>query len=142
MRIDVRYAGRDIKIKRLANAVLKEICNEDEAKTTLVCLNEYIDVLFLGDLSRSGKPSSELIYFLDFNKDKIGKVYIFSTSPNGKSPYTYIKEKCESLGIKCEDENYYCLCSSAFKNKGRPNDEDVKGLKEFTRLIVDRERKI
>ncbi len=134
MKTAVRYYSRGGNTKKLADAVAQAVGTE--ALDLSAPLEEYVDVLFLGSSIYAGKPDQAVKEYITSNAEKIGSIANFSSAAAKKSTYAGVKEAADAKGIKMIEDQFFCNGSFLFMHKGRPNEEDLKAVKEFASKIL------
>lgn len=135
--IAVRYFSKSGNTRKLA----------DEIANTVGCKAEQIpapidgkaDILFLGASVYWGGICSEVKeYIQTLDKNKIGKVVVFSTSAMAERAFPQIQKKLQSRGIQVESRNFYCRGEFTALHKGRPNRKDLDDARQFaTKMIAE-----
>lgn len=134
MNIAIRYYTRSGHTKKLAEAIAERI--HVNAEDTSVPLSDKVDILFLGcsyyafDMDRGVKN------FIAENKDKIGEIVCFGTSAMMSSMQKPMKKVTDAYGVKLSKEEFHCRGEFKFANKGRPNEEDLRGAASFAERVV------
>lgn len=135
MNIAIRYYTKSGNTKKLADAIAEEVgC---KAESIPAVINENVDVLFLGASVYAygiSKAMREFIQTLD--KDKIGKVVVFSTSALAERAFPEIQKELEKKNIPVDTDSFYCRGQFLHLHKGRPNEEDRKAVRQFARSKV------
>ena len=126
MRTELRYFTKNGGTKKLAEAIAKAV--DVEAKTVSAPLDRYVDALFLGTSLYGGKPSSEVLDYIEKNGKNIGKIVVFGT---GKTAHPAIKAKAASCGVKTAEMFFACPAPFLFFHKGHPDDTDCANAAEF-----------
>ena len=137
MNIQVRYYSRGGNTKKLAEIIAKVADCKAEAIPAPVDGN--VDILFLGASVYWGGISSEMKdYIQTLDKNRIGKVVVFSTSALAERAFPQIQKKLQDKGIPVETNNFYCRGEFTALHKGRPNQDDLKAAKKFAEEIMER----
>ena len=125
----VRYYSKFGRTKAIAEAIA------DGAGTTAVsvaeepALLEKVDVLFLGGaLYKYGIDEHMKAYLETLEKEKIGKVAVFSTSWFSKHAIDLIKDGAKNKGIEVVSEALYV--------RGKPNDAQKQKAAEYAKRIA------
>ncbi|MBR3003977.1 MAG: flavodoxin [Lachnospiraceae bacterium] len=134
MKTAVRYYSRGGNTKKLADAIAQAIGTE--ALDLSAPLEEYVDILFLGSSIYAGKPDQAVKEYITANAEKIGSIANFGSAAARKSTYAGVKEAADANGIKMIEDQFFCNGSFLFMHKGRPNEEDLKAVKEFASKIL------
>ena len=136
--VAVRYYSRTGNTAKLAEKIAKTAgC---QPKTIETPVQEKVDILFLGaSVYAAGidKKVKEFIETLD--KDRVGKVIIFSTSALVERAFPEINKYLTGKGIPVEEENYYCRGQFALLHRGRPNVQDLTEAEKFTKKMLSGE---
>lgn len=131
MKAAVRYYSKGGGTKRLAEAIADAVGARAEA--TGEPLPEKADVLFLGASLYAGKPSPEVVRFLQRNGDRIGRVVVFGSSAGGRSTQPQLKAIGAEAGVEVADNYFHCPGAFLFLHKGRPSAEDCAQAAAFAR---------
>ena len=134
MKAAVRYYTRSGNTEKLAKAVAAAA--GVTAETVEKPLEEKADILFLGSSVYAGGADESVKKFIAANKDKIGRIYSFSTAAFPMSTYKNIKKAAEENGVSLAGENFSCRGSFLMMNKNRPNDEDIKNAEIFAKKVL------
>ena len=136
-RIAVRYFSKSGNTKKLADVIAKTAgC---VAESIPVPVNGNVDILFLGASVYWGGISSEVkAYIQTLDKDKIGRVVVFSTSALAERAFPQVQKILQDKGIQVDTENFYCRGEFTALHKGRPNQDDLDAAKKFTSEILER----
>ncbi|MCC8091449.1 MAG: flavodoxin, partial [Oscillospiraceae bacterium] len=123
--------------KKLADEIAKTVgCNAQSIPTSI---DDSVDILFLGASVYWGGISSEVKkYIQTLDKDRIGKVVVFSTSALAERAFPQMQKKLQDKGIPVENKNFYCRGEFTALHKGRPNQDDLKVAKKFVEEIIER----
>ena len=123
----VRYYTKTGNTKRLAEAVAKEL--EVEALPISEPVSEKVDILFLGNSYYAFSIDPEVRDFVtSLDKDKVGKIVNFGSAAMLNSTYKKVK-----AGIKMDEKEFHCKGEFKGIHKGRPNEDDIKAITEFTK---------
>ncbi|MCC8195513.1 MAG: flavodoxin [Ruminococcus sp.] len=135
LKVAVRYFSKSGHTKKVAEAIAGALnCT---AMPTSVPVDADVDLLFLGASVYWGGISSDVKKFIDeLDKDRIGKVVVFSTSALAERAYPQIKQRLQDKGIRVEERNFYCRGEFTALHKGHPNDDDLKAAKKFACAVV------
>lgn len=136
MKVAVRYFTRSGNTQKLAHAIAETV--GVEAEDVSVPLQEKTEILFLGSSVYAAGVDDAVKRFLAENKDKIGKLYNFSTAALIASTYKQVRKLADENGIDMAEEEFHCRGSFAVMHKGRPNAEDLKNAADFAEEIVGR----
>ena len=138
MNIQVRYYSRGGNTKKLADEIAKTVgC---KAQVISGPEEESIDILFLGASIYWGGISSEMKdYIQALDKNKIGKVVVFSTSALAERAFPQMQKKLQEKGIKVDSKNFYCRGEFTALHKGHPNQDDLYAVKKFATEILEKE---
>ncbi len=138
MNIQVRYYSRGGNTKKLADEIAKTVgC---KAQVISGPEKESIDILFLGASVYWGGISSEMKdYIQALDKNKIGKVIIFSTSALAERAFPQMQKRLQEKGIKVDAKNFYCRGEFTALHKGHPNQDDLYAVNKFATEILEKE---
>ena len=134
MKAAVRYYTKTGNTRKVAEAMAEAI--GVEAKPISENLEEYYDVLFLGNSVYAADIDKDVKYFVAANKDKIGCIVIVSTAALLKSTYSKMCELAKMLNVNISGSEFHCRGNFKFMHKGRPNEEDLEAAREFARNIM------
>ena len=143
MKLEVRYFSKSGNTKKLAEVIAEEAgC---KAQDISVPLDGYADILFLGAAVYGGGISSKMKEYIQaLDKDKIGKVAVFSTSALSERAFPQIRQELEGKGIAFFEKDFYCRGQFLTFHRGRPNDDDKEAARKYAADILsstDMERK-
>ena len=135
MKVAVRYYSRSGNTKKLADAVA-EVAGV-KAESVDVKLTEDVDVLFIANSLYWHGIDKNVKKFLTNPGAKIGKLVNVSTASLTDTTYPQMQKIADKLSLNLASEEFHC--KGQFKNlhKGRPNEDDIKQVKEFAHKIVD-----
>ncbi|MCD7804511.1 MAG: flavodoxin [Oscillospiraceae bacterium] len=135
LKVAVRYFSKSGHTKKVAEAIAGALnCT---AMPISVPVDAGVDLLFLGASVYWGGISSDVKEFIDkLDKDKIGKVVVFSTSALAERAFPQIKQRLQDKGIRVEEKNFYCRGEFTALHKGHPNDDDLKAAKKFACAVL------
>lgn len=134
MNIAVRYFTRSGNTQKLAKAIGDAV--GVEAKVVSVPLEEHTEVLFLGSSVYAAGVDDAVKRFIAENKEKIGKIYNFSTAALAASTYKQVEKLAKEHGVAMAAEEFHCRGSFAFMHRGRPNEQDLRDAAEFAKGII------
>ena len=128
----VRYYTKTGNTKRLAEAVAKEL--EVEALPISEPVSEKVDILFLGNSYYAFSIDPEVRDFVaSLDKEKVGKIVNFGSAAMLNSTYKKVKAEADKVGIKMDEKEFHCKGEFKGIHKGRPNEDDIKAITEFTK---------
>lgn len=136
MKYAVYYYTKSGHIKKLADVIAKTL--DIEAHNIQEGLDEDVDVLFLGTSVYGNAIDPAVVKFFNNMDANVGTIVNFSTSGVSHSTYDEIKQLANSYGISMYPENFHVLGEFAGINSGRPNEDDLVKVTEFTREIMDK----
>lgn len=134
MKIAVRYYTRSGNTAKLAKAIADAV--GVKAEDVSVPLSEKVDILFLGSSYYGFDIDDTIKVFIKENHTKIGKIVNFGTAAMMGSTQKLIKKCANEYGVTVAAEEFHCRGSFGPMHKGRPNDEDLKNVKNFAKNIV------
>ena len=134
MKIAIRYYTKTGNTKKLAEAISSVV--NVKAKTTDEPLSENVDILFLGSAVYAAGIDNEIKNFIKNIHVDVGCVVNFSSAALIESTYKQVKKEVEAKGIKMSEDEFHCRGAFKFVHRGRPNDEDIKNVKEFAKRII------
>ena len=136
-KVAVRYFSKSGNTKRLADEISKAVgCKAEQIPAPV---DGNVDILFLGASVHWGGISSEVKdYIKTLDKNRIGKVVVFSTSALAERAFPQIQKNLRDKGIPVESNNFYCRGEFTALHKGRPNQDDLKAAKKFAEEIMER----
>ncbi|MBQ3729279.1 MAG: flavodoxin [Spirochaetales bacterium] len=135
MRIAVRYYTKTGNTKRLAEALAQEI--GAEALSIDNPVTEQVDILFLGNSYYAFTIDPEVRAFVQsLDKDKVGRIVNFGSAAMLNSTYKKIKAVADKVGVPVDEREFHCKGEFKGIHKGRPNEEDLKAVREFAKKIV------
>ena len=135
MKVAVRYYTKTGNTKRLAEAVAKAIGAEALPISTPVM--EPVDILFLGNSYYAFSIDPEVRAFIrSLDKAKVGKIVNFGSAAMLNSTYKKVKAEADKVGIHMDEREFHCKGEFKGVHKGKPDQEDLKAVQEFTRKII------
>ena len=135
MKIAVRYYTKTGNTKRLAEALAQEI--GAEALSIDNPVTEQVDILFLGNSYYAFTIDPEVRAFVQsLDKDKVGRIVNFGSAAMLNSTYKKIKAVADKVGVPVDEREFHCKGEFKGIHKGRPNEEDLKAVREFAKKIV------
>ena len=126
----VRYFSKLGNTKQIAEAISEGVGVNAVSITEEPDLTEYVDVLFLG-----GAPYANIMdphlkeYAEKLSPEKVGKVYLFTTSNWSRRTVLALKKTLKAKGISVADEYFY---AHMLNIKGR-----MPAAKEFAKLSIE-----
>ncbi|MCD7729121.1 MAG: flavodoxin [Clostridia bacterium] len=128
----VRYFSKSGNTKKIAEAIADAAgC---ESKSIPEPITGEVDILFLGASVYWGGVASEVKdYIPSINKNKIGKVVIFSTSALAQRAFPSIKKLLQKQGITVDEDNFYCRGQGLGLHKSHPDNEDLAAAAKFAK---------
>jgi flavodoxin len=137
MKIAVRYHSRSGNTKKVAEAIAKAAGTE--AADCGSPVTEAVDLLFLGGAVYGGRVDETLKAFIaGLDPGKIKAAAIFGTSALAKEPDRKTEKLVKERGIPVLERGFRCRGAFWFMNRGRPNEEDLKGAAEFARAVLEK----
>ena len=134
MIVAVRYFTQTGNTKKLADAIAAEL--GIEAKSIDAPLEENTDILFLCNSVYWAGVDGKVKKFLKSPGAKIGQLVNVSTAALIESTYGQMKKLSAEAGIPLSEREFHCKGSFKALHKGRPNEEDLKAVREFARDAV------
>ena len=135
MKVAVRYYTKTGNTKRLAEAVAAEL--DAEALPISVPVDEYVDILFLGNSYYAFTIDPEVRSFVrSLDKSKVGRIVNFGTAAMLNSTYRKVKAEADKAGIPMDTREFHCRGQFKNAHKGRPNGEDLKAAAAFAREVA------
>ena len=128
----VRYYTKTGNTKKLAEAVAEEL--GVEALPINEPVEETVDYLFLGNSYYAFNIDPEVKQFVaSLDKNKVGKNVNFGSAAMLNSTYKKVKAEADKVGIAMDDKEFHCKGEFKGVHKGRPNEEDLKAVREFAK---------
>ncbi|MCR5117918.1 MAG: flavodoxin [Lachnospiraceae bacterium] len=128
----VRYYTKTGNTRKLAEAVAEEL--GVEALPINEPVEETVDFLFLGNSYYAFNIDSEVKQFVaGLDKNKVGKIVNFGSAAMLNSTYKKVKAEADKVGIAMDDKEFHCKGEFKGVHKGRPNEEDLKAVREFAK---------
>ena len=91
----------------------------------------------MGSAACGGGVSSNLKeYIRALDRDKIGKVAVFSTSALSGKAFFQVRREWDARGIAVFEEDFYCRGQFLALHRGRPNEEDKKAARKYAADIL------
>jgi flavodoxin I len=129
----VLYFSRGGHTKKVADAIAAEL-GVQAADIKQASLDQGAEVVFLGSGCYGGKPSPDMVKFIETSAFKGKKVGLFGTSAGGEGKE--VKEMAEVLKGKGATVfgSYYCKGQFLFfVGRGHPNQSDMENARQFAR---------
>ena len=128
----VRYYTKTGNTRKLAEAVAEEL--GVEALPIDEPVEETVDFLFLGNSYYAFNIDPEVKHFVaGLDKNKVGKIVNFGSAAMLNSTYKKVKAEADKVGIAMDDKEFHCKGEFKGVHKGRPNEEDLKAVREFAK---------
>ena len=128
----VRYYTKTGNTRKLAEAVAEEL--GVEALPINEPVEENVDFLFLGNSYYAFNIDPEVKHFVaGLDENKVGKIVNFGSAAMLNSTYKKVKAEADKVGIAMDDKEFHCKGEFKGVHKGRPNEEDLKAVREFTK---------
>ncbi len=135
MKIAVRYYTKTGNTQRLAEAVAQAAGVEALPLTSPI--TEPVDILFLGNSYYAFSIDPEVRAFIrSLDKAKVGKIVNFGSAAMLNSTYKKVKAEADKVGIPMDEREFHCKGEFKGVHKGKPDQEDLKAVQEFTRKII------
>ena len=135
MKTAVRYYTKTGNTKRLAEAVAEAVGTE--ALSISVPVEEYVDILFLGNSYYAFSIDPEVRDFIrSLDSRKIGRIVNFGSAAMLNSTWKKVKAEADKAGIAMDEREFHCKGEFKGVHKGRPNEEDLKAVAEFAKKIT------
>ena len=107
MKVAVRYYTKTGNTKRLAEAVAAAL--DAEALPISVPVDEYVDILFLGNSYYAFTIDPEVRSFVrSLDKSKVGRIVNFGTAAMLNSTYRKVKAEADKAGIPMDTREFHC----------------------------------
>ena len=122
----------------------KKIAKAIEEKTNLKAYNvkdkpelKGYDMLFIVSGIYASKARPELIEYTNLlTEDNTKKIILITSSTSGMKQKD-IRAVFEKKGILVNKEEYICKGGFLFKDMGRPNSDDINGVIDFVKSIIE-----
>ena len=136
MKIAIRYYTKSKKgnTRKLADAVSQAL--GVEALDVSAGLEEKADRLFLINAMYAADVDREIKTFLEENRAMIGEVVNMNTAATGASTRKAVKRVTEPLGIPLCEQEFHCVGSWVFLNRGLPSEADLARAKDFAKSLA------
>lgn len=135
MKVAVRYYTKTGNTKRLAEAVAEAV--NVKAETIDVPVNEYVDILFLGNSYYAFSIDPEVRKFVaSLDKDKVGRIVNFGSAAMLNSTYKKVKAEADKVGIAMDEREFHCKGEFKGIHKGKPDASDLLAASEFAKAII------
>ena len=135
MKTAVRYYTKTGNTKRLAEAVGNAV--GVEALPISEPVNEYVDVLFLGNSYYAFSIDPEVRDFVrSLDKEKVGRIVNFGSAAMLNSTWKKVKAEADKVGIPMDEREFHCKGEFKGIHKGKPDEEDMKAAAEFAKSII------
>lgn len=127
MKVAIRYFSKLGHTKDIANAMGEELGVKAISIVDEPCLNEEVDILFLGGAPYANIMDEKLrTYAKGLEKDKVKRVALFTTSNWSRRTVRSLKKILSSKGIEV-DKDYFYAHMLNIKNRIPKAKEFVKG---------------
>ena len=133
MKVQVIYFSRKGSTKKVADVIASEMDVEPEDVKNVELKKDTI--VFLGSGCYGGKPSKQIIDFIednDFNGTSVG---LFGTSGSGIGKEVDEMEKQLSLKNAKIIGKFFCKGKFTIMNRDKPNDKDLNEAKMFANKL-------
>lgn len=108
------------------------------AQTIDTPVKNECDILFIGASVYWGGIDNHVKEFIKgINKEKIGKVVVFSTSALAERAFPEMKKLLLEQNIKVEQTDFYTRGQFTLMHKGKPDRNDLKSAADFARKILN-----
>ncbi len=135
MNIQVRYYTRGGNTKKVADAIAEAAGVEAIDLTNPV---EGADVLFLGASMYAFTVDKNIKKFCgELTAANAKEIVVFSTSASDTSTHKKIAKCIKGKDIKLAEERLSIPGQFMGMNKGRPNEKDLEGAKEFAKKVLE-----
>ena len=134
MKIAVRYFTRTGNTKKLADAVAKAA--GVEALPISEPIGDDVDALFLASSVYAAGVAGDVKKFIKSIDVQVGEVVNISSAAIIESTYAQIKGLVENQGMKMSDKEYHCRGAFTMLHRGRPNQDDIQGVTDFTKTYL------
>lgn len=131
MKTAVRYFSRTGNTKKLAEAVAKEA--GVKALPVTEALTEDVDALFLASSVYAAGVAGEIKKFIANIDVNVGEIVNVSSAAIIESTYAQVKGVAEKNGLTMSEQEYHCRGQLTLMHRGRPNKDDIQGVREFTK---------
>lgn len=135
MDYQVIYYSKTGHTKKVAEAIASEldVIAEDVSSADL----DADALVFLGSGCYGGNPSKDMTKFILDSDFKSRSVALFGTSGSGEGKEVNEMEKVLSSKEALIKGKFFCKGQILLKNRGRPNEEDLEGAREFARRMKE-----
>lgn len=135
MKIAVRYYTKTGNTRRLAEAVARAV--GAEALPITAPVNEYVDILFLGNSYYAFNIDKEVKAFIaSLDKNKVGRIVNFGSAAMLNSTYKKVKAEADKAGIPMDEREFHCKGEFKGIHKGKPDASDLKAAAVFAKMIA------
>ncbi len=135
MKIAVRYFSKTGHMQKMAT-VVSEVTGV-KAETVDIPVTEEVDILFLGSAVYMAGIDDKVKGFISTLDGKAVKnIVVFSSAAILTSSYAQIKGLLEKKNIPLDEREFHCRGQFALLHRGRPNRNDLNGLKSFVKEII------
>ena len=133
MKTAIRYYSQTGNTRKLAEAIAAEL--GIEARPVTEPLEEETELLFLCNSVYWAGIDKSVKQFVKANAGKIGALVNVSTAAMIESTYGQMKKLAAEAGVKLCEQEFHCRGKFAALHAGRPNEEDLKAVREFARRV-------
>lgn len=100
------------------------------------------DMIFIVSGIYANKARQELIEYTKFlTEDNTKKITLITSSTSGMKQND-IRAVFEKNGIPVNKEEYICKGGFLFRDRGRPNADDINGVIDFVNAIIEEKKNI
>ncbi|RRD96184.1 hypothetical protein EII17_01400 [Clostridiales bacterium COT073_COT-073] len=134
MKVAIRYYSRTGSTRDLAFAIQEQL--GVAAETIDIPIPSGVDLLFLGTATYKGRTAREISDFILTLRERKITVVFFSSSVFRKSNHKDLCRQLKSAKITFLPESFYSGSIFWIFNRKRPNEADLKNIKNFSKEIV------
>lgn len=135
MKVAVRFYSKNGHTKKLAQAIA-EVAGVEE-KDIWEPLEEYVDVLFLGNSVYVAGVNKSVKQFIADNKDKIGTIYNFGSAAFLESTYKNVQKIANEYGVKLAAEEFNCRGEFMGRHVGHPDATDIQNAANYAKKVLN-----
>ncbi len=137
MEISIIYKTKLGHTEKLAKA-LGDVLNVEPINISEPHVLNHTDLLFVGTGIYGGKPDVALLdYLYNLPNNKIKGAAIFSSSVSKSENTELIVNILRHKGIEVLNKQFHCSGQFLIFKWGHPDNNDIKNIKEFGRLVLD-----
>lgn len=134
MKIAIRYYSKTGHTVKMAD-VVSDVTGV-KAETIDIPITKDVDMLFLGSAIYVAGIDSKVKEFIASLDGKVKNVICFSSAAILGGSYPQVKGLLKKQNIPVDEREFHCRGQFKALHKGRPNQNDLKDLREFVSKVM------